>query len=85
MSAFREFMLKEYPYYENAGRKNVEMWQQVWDAAIKHAEALKPSHNTGSTKLVALADRAILQLETMSLHQALDTITELRNQLRAGA
>ena len=37
MSAFREFMLKEYPYYENAGSKNVEMWQHIWDAAIKHA------------------------------------------------
>lgn len=35
--------------------------------------------------LIALADRAIAQLETMSLHQALDNITELRNQLRAGA
>ena len=51
MSAFRKFMLQEYPYYENAGVKNVEMWEHIWDAAIKHAEALKPSHNKRKPKL----------------------------------
>ncbi|MDD5006391.1 MAG: hypothetical protein PHS33_07855 [Candidatus Omnitrophica bacterium] len=48
-------------------------------------EPAQQTDNTGSPKLVALADRAISQLKTMSLHQALDTITELRNQLQAGA
>lgn len=31
------------------GRYNIS-YDEVWDAAIKHAEALKPTHNTGSPK-----------------------------------
>ena len=55
-------------------------------AAQKNMEyAPSTPTNTGSPKLIALADRAIAQLETMSLHQALDTVKELRNQLQAGA
>ena len=59
----------------------LEPWHRIKTALAE----LGTTPNIGSPKLVALANRAISQLETMSLHQALDTITELRNQLRAGA
>lgn len=37
---FKEFMEKNYPYYENAGKKNIEMWEEIWNGGINNLPSL---------------------------------------------
>ena len=50
MSAFENFMDKEYPYYKSADIKYIDLWREVWNAAVGYAETLKPSHNRQITQ-----------------------------------
>jgi len=47
MSAFKEWFHEQGLKTDFYGNYTTTM-RDCWDAAIKHAEALKPSHNTGS-------------------------------------
>ena len=58
----------------------------IWDAAIKHAEVLNPSHNTGSPKLPSTCPECPLRFVCTdhSIHGGL-ACRGARSQLRAGA
>lgn len=59
-------------FHSGWGRRS-EVVAQWNDSNPQNTKELGTTPNTGSPKLLALADRAISQIEMMSLHQALDT------------
>ena len=52
MSAFEDWFY-ENSWFSNYTDKEKIDFKQCWNAAIEHAEALKPSHNTQSDAIIA--------------------------------
>jgi len=56
MSAFEDWFY-ENSWFSNYTDKEKIDFKQCWNAAIEHAEALKPSHNTAQPAILELVGR----------------------------